>query len=907
MLVCRRWRGVVCGLLVVLSLASSVTLAGDDRLDDAYWSGLIAMRSADWTAAGMSFGRAIAVDPADPRPRLARGIVRAVTGDFPAARDDLNRARFTKSREPQLWLHAVDAMSGTNTGDRGIPIPRSLQQPGGPTSTFSGVPGHIVQGGDDYRTDYASAVIYELAMPYRTAREARQRLDSDELNAARRKVGRWFANRMLATAAMSSRNLAEAKRLVDRGEFVVARELLDLALSVDPGDVDVRLASADLWLRVGRPATARREYTIVATLRTDLAAAYAGRAEAAAMLGDARTARDDLGHAGRYGVVSPSLAIRIERLLAEHVVEESPERLHAELNLAAARGASIDTLVPIAKRLHAVTEATRTRYDELYQLTVRRLTDAVRGDARAIGPRVELAQYLHDESDPRGIEIEPRRGRVPFRWQGSREAELGVALGHVETALRIDPDHVPALVTRAFVLTALDRGNEAERSIDRAMELAKETNADAVRLLARYRRKQIAGLLSAARANRTPSFTTTTDRFQHSDGVRIVRRTTRFDPSSDDLARAAALQAEAERLIRETRALMESAVAATRGTLDGLLLESAYEDWFGSKQKALESLEQAVAEYPKEIAAHDALVDYLRETGRVEESLRRAADGWQLVHTTAAPLLRLAWVRIARDGWPALAGDLERARNLDPVDALVTAYLAMARLEARDARASETLLRVAVALERARLERDDRGPAREWSRRPEDLANAMQLHQELGQALANAGRRNEALEQFVASGDLALRFPPDGLAAPMFEAMRPDPAAPAFPGPEPPNGATLASRAHLGAARALQAVGRGAEARKYLLAAAEHTKPHDSMVPNIGSGRPGDTNFGGRAEGASATALIELAKEDIAAGRYREAMQRLQDATQAGPTREQRGEINQMILREVLPRLQGQR
>jgi Flp pilus assembly protein TadD len=131
--------------------------------------------------------------------------------------------------------------------------------------------------------------------------------------------------------------------------------------------------------------------------------------------------------------------------------------------------------------------------------------------------------------------------------------------------------------------------------------------------------------------------------------------------------------------------------------------------------------------------------------------------------------------------------------------------------------------------------------------------------------------------------------------------MRPDDRAPAVPAPAPVNGATLAARAHLGAAKELQAVGRNADARKYLEAAARNTRAHNSMTPMVSNSK-GDSNFGGLAEGASATALIELAKEDIGNGRYKEAFERLQTASQAKPTNAERRVINDLMLK-ILPHL----
>ena len=63
------------------------------------------------------------------------------------------------------------------------------------------------------------------------------------------------------------------------------------------------------------------------------------------------------------------------------------------------------------------------------------------------------------------------------------------------------------------------------------------------------------------------------------------------------------------------------------------------------------------------------------------------------------------------------------------------------------------------------------GAGRQWPRPAADLANAMQLHQDLAAALQAAGKAEEALTHYIASGDLALKYPPDGVAALMHTAM----------------------------------------------------------------------------------------------------------------------------------------
>lgn len=168
----------------------------------------------------------------------------------------------------------------------------------------------------------------------------------------------------------------------------------------------------------------------------------------------------------------------------------------------------------------------------------------------------------------------------------------------------------------------------------------------------------------------------------------------------------------------------------------------------------------------------------------------------------------------------------------------------------------------------------------------------------------SAGKKEAALAHYEMSVAMAKRYPIDGVAALMFGAMLPDPKAPAVPVPAPVNGATLAAEGYVGAARALQALGRNNEAQRYFQAAASMTRAYGDLTPNIGTGR-GDSNFGGMAEGASADALVELAKTDIKNRNYKPAFEKLQAATQAKPSRELRGEINRMIM-EMLPYLNKQ-
>ncbi|MBE7445929.1 MAG: hypothetical protein HS132_12030 [Planctomycetia bacterium] len=50
-------------------------------------------------------------------------------------------------------------MSNKLAEGNGIPIPRSLRKEAGRTAVFSGIPGHMVQGGNDYTTFIAGLMV----------------------------------------------------------------------------------------------------------------------------------------------------------------------------------------------------------------------------------------------------------------------------------------------------------------------------------------------------------------------------------------------------------------------------------------------------------------------------------------------------------------------------------------------------------------------------------------------------------------------------------------------------------------------------------------------------------------------------------------------------------------------------
>lgn len=883
----------------LLFLLTSTTLAappqpqGDAKRWDGYFQGLMRIREGKWADAVTTLTEAEKLARGDHQILLARGVARTLLGDYENARTDLDRAQIKGSREPQLWQYAVSAMTddlriGGNIGNN------QRKGPDGRPVWFMGVPGHIVAGGNDYTTPYASFVIYDMAMSYRNIIEAEKRVDEEAFNKTKTAAGRWFANRVLAAPQMSSRMYDHAKVLIKSNDLRNAREVLDIARASYRFDHDMATTSGEIWLLAGRPATARKDFTIALTNHTAWGPAYAGRAIAAATMGDAGRARADLANAKLHNSASKTLETQIDDLLEKNSVKGEPAELLAALDKAAIDGGSVESLVPIAEKLHRVMTARRVRYDEIFQDRLRELEAKMRANQKDIEVKLDAAQYLVDEVSNRGENIEPRRGAVGFRWQPSQADELNRALWYCNQALLVDAKHTRALITKAFVLAEQNQESAANALLNEAMAGAGKSDPRAVRLFATFRRRQISRMLAAAAGLRTPTTSISTHTENRSDGVYEVTTTRTYQPSQSDLARAAALERQARMLMDQAKQVIEAAIRESKNTLDGFILESTYENWFGTSQRALALLDQAVKKYPKEIAAHDAYVQQLRHMGQRDAAQEAEAVALQLVHTTSAPLLRKVWDMTAAQGWTQTQDVLNRARKLDPTDARGTIYLAAMEANLEDKPKAAAYYAAAAALEMARIQLDEVGIAKSWPRRADDMAALMGTRNILARAAKLFGKPDQELLHYQAAAALAQRYPPDGFSTPMFHAMIPTQSTMKGVLPAPENGASIAAEAYVGAGRNLKAANRVNDAIRYYQAAAALVAPGNSGAPNIGNAK-GDTNFSGNAGTPAAEALVELAKIDMEKRDYNGAMAKLSAAGQSKPTDSVRQEINQLM------------
>ncbi len=681
-----------------------------------YADGLDALNEGRWSDAGSAFSRALDVSGDDPEIVLARGVALTLAEDFPRALKDLERAQRLgmRGRESQLWMYATEAMSGIivvpdhalGGGPRGL---RS-QQP-----VVVSIPGHVAQGGNDYSSEYGSFIVYRLAMAYQKHRLPADRggsgnpngTKSPQMREALLKAGQLFAERNYRRPELASLNVSRAKQAAGGNKTGGNLAHVERALAANPADPDAQYLAGKTWLDAGQPASARRAFTIALTLQTDFPDGYVGRATAAARLGDEKRMSADLTQFKKGGWLSTrSARSAVQDELGSYKVKGSPETLLKELQEAARSGKPLEQLTAIASKLHRVMGEQRIRYDELYQDRLRVLEEAVRDNPKSPDKLVDLAGYIIEEADNRGEKVEPRRELQLYRFQESREKELKRAIQLADAALTPNANHVGALMQKAVALTALKQYNQADALAEQALKLA-GNNPDALRLYAKFRAMRANQMSAEAAGLRQERCSSSSHDETRSDGVYRITSTTCYPPSQGDLQRAAQLDALATELRQRAKAALQTAAKVTKGTVDGFLILADLALWDGKTGDAQAALEQAVKLDPKSLEAQDRLVQFYAQSGQQEKAEEQRLIAANLIQTTVAPLLRLAWSRTEKTAWQGARGYLNRASLVDPEDARIPAYLGVVFEGDDKIEDAAAAYRMALALEEARLQLDE--------------------------------------------------------------------------------------------------------------------------------------------------------------------------------------------------------
>ena len=894
-------------------LVCVVAVAGVARADDApalraYSQGLGDMAQGKWADAATSFASAQEANPRDGRFPLAHAVAVGLGGDFQKAVSELSKLPRNNrtNREPELWTYVFETMGGFATDAHRIGGPRlhGPQVDVAPNEAVS-MPGHMMQGGQDYPTDFASFIYQEMALQgYATPRERGRSPDAAATEALRRKAGQWFAARFQASPDLALAHLELAKQFNAKHDFVASLDELHYALIPYPRDWLLAYYIGDNWLGIGRPVTARRELTYAATGQPTLAWVYLDRALAASRVGDAARAKADFAVASRLNTKDvPPFGAAIDKNLAATQVRGEPLGLLAELEKAVRDGKTSEQTLAIAQAFHRSAGAARKRYDESYQDRLRVLTEAVAGNPKSADALVELAKYLTDESDisRRGEAVEPRQPMIPYRMNPDQRGELERAVSLCDQALKLDDRYVRALMQKAFALSSLGRDGEAEPLVNQALEIAPK-DPQALKMRADYWMRRAGAMQMQAASLRTPRSTSSTHTENRSDGVYDVTVTTYYPPTPEALARATELDAAAQQLYQQADTAIQAALEVTKGTFDGLLLQADVQFAHGQARDAEATLKKAIAKKPDSLEANQALTDLYIKTGQQDQAILQESMTANLFQTTAGWLLKEAWTQIVDRKFADAMAMLEQARKLDPEDARVPAYLGVILRDQGKAAEADVQFRLALAMEEGRVGLDSppahAGPIAPYD--PQGFGLAMRLR-----GLIAAGAKPEqALALYRANTAVARLTGPGGLAAEMYSAMLPQPGVEPIPVPAPVNMATLIADSHVAAGKALQALGRTDDAMAEFQAATAYGPK--AGIARVGNGR-GETNFSAYSGGQTAEAYMELAKQAISRGDYKAAASYMSQATDAGIPREKMQEANdlQMQISQGMSNQQG--
>jgi tetratricopeptide (TPR) repeat protein len=766
-------------MTAVVVLVMGVLSAADKQSGVDYWEGLEALSAGKWAEAEKALSRALEVDTENPDYLTARGVARGLAQRPTESIADLQRSLQMRADdwETKLWLGVAYYISGdAATGSRYI---------------SSGPRGQSVTKADiDYRTFVSS-----LGMGYWQCRQGGR---------AKVRVGGSFVEMSLpelqsrefprAAAMFTSRRhisapprlaeglLERAQANVRNRQFAAALKDLDSLLAASPEDDNLLVLHAECLLALGDYTGSRREYTRVLTDQPALAAAYLGRALAAAHLADSARAGRDLAVAEKLGAKDVEDCRRQAEAVLRVVKPQEPAEALARLEQRARAGDGEDRLVELALAVHQSVNARRLRYDETYQERLRVLDEARRAAPKDPDRLADLADFLFTESDTPFEQVEPRSWPVYYRHVPQDAAQFGRdgqplpapparrtarevarAKDLVEETLKTDPMHVRSLGLKGTILNSEGQYEQARDALDKAIS---RKGDDAV--LLHERAVALQGIARqdtlAAAALEMPNISTS----YNADGSST---TTTVYPSAADLARAAALEREAA----ECRRLAAEDISKVQKLSAGTALGAYYQ---GLADYASHDLKQAQAGFQQALKLDSnyrdawgqlAKVDW--ELGLPEEWAAAREGALKLIQTTAGPWLVVSRQRIAETRFESARQALAAARRLDAADARAQAY--EGAIEARNDKSDEALMRyrVALALEAAggRLHgRDLTASGQEGlALKPQDVGLTLTLRNAVGGLLFERGQTELAGKLFQSNMAFLSALAPEELSTPV--------------------------------------------------------------------------------------------------------------------------------------------
>ncbi len=314
-------------------------------------------------------------------------------------------------------------------------------------------------------------------------------------------------------------------------------------------------------------------------------------------------------------------------------------------------------------------------------------------------------------------------------------------------------------------------------------------------------------------------------------------------------------------------------------------------------------LQQGLARFPHSLALYEALVRFAKRTRDLDLEDDAQSSAFNLFESTAGPKLRKAWRAILRSDWAAMDAALNDAVRLDPTDARIPAYRAVAfERQGRQADASIAWF-TALALEEARLSYDESSVSAGVSRSPTSLGLVLTLrHRAIGAvndpaAILDLAKGAALHAQRINIGDRSML---------VWRYLLPDPAIESTPGRDhaglyrwAPNAATVAAAAHVAYGRALASSGDTTAARAEFEQAILWGQPAGVDIPrSAGISAPSDLERdfnNGVATGAIAEAYLEMARLAAASRDIRAALDFYNKAVTSKPSPAVRQQLEQVL------------
>ncbi|HET6327550.1 MAG TPA: tetratricopeptide repeat protein [Planctomycetaceae bacterium] len=735
----------------------------------AFLNGLDLLASFQPRKAIDVLNQAIEADPENADFYTARGAAYVVSEKMQQGLPDLERAMQLKPES--VLASRLTRLAYLMLGDQ---LKASKFYGHGSTESLDFLIGEVGNG-------YGSR---SRARQYRYQQDPRSKQQTSAAIQKLRTVSSTVAHSFQTDNAASTQALfAMGVEQLNGKDFAAARRNLRNVILNNPNDWTGRYYYARSLQGLGDFELARNQLTYVLCWKRFLPEAFAARALCAAKQNDIKRARADLETAKK---LDPGGVAEAEAAVAQAQPSSAgPQRDAAswdQLLVSAKQAESFDALTAAALNLRHSVNAHRLRADEVYQDRLHELAAAARAEPGNADRLADVAEFLRDNNDVRGLRVSLNGAVHSFRRQTAETArwELELAFQLTTEGLNADPKHARSWALRSGLLLHDGKLEEAEQAANSAVQFGPSVVAGHMALSDCFK-ERASRLRARAVQLRTPKTGSRLVRVVNQQGqqIRTETQTYLIPPSPEDLAKAAECDREAAQYQEKERVCLNNALASAKGTKDEpfyqALLSFLKQDYAGARPW----LEKAIAEKPDDAKLHRSLSSCLKSLGQDKEALEEFSRAIDLEHTTAEVWLNIAWIKLEQSDWKAAREALRRARDTDPADARVAAYWGvLAEFDTTEGPSPAAALQVALAQEEARA-RDDQTSflptaASAPPLSPEDLGLTVMLRLKAARAVFRTNPQ-QAAEYYLANVDAERRLSEWNLAKSVFSAMLPWP------------------------------------------------------------------------------------------------------------------------------------